>query len=166
VRNHRCRQPSRAGSAGFTLVEVLVAVGLITLALGSVGSGIFQALSVERYWRQDVVATKELRHAQSWFAGDAINTATTSLVEDDPPASSVTLGWTDPDGVTHSATYAVYGSSLTRTFDGSQITMASHVTSASFSLSDRVLTFQLTVGAEQGTTDTASLSTYLRMMTD
>jgi len=62
-----------AGSGGTTLMEVLVAVGLISAATGIVGSGLFRVTSIQRFWRDDVIATKDLRHAGSWFAGDAIN---------------------------------------------------------------------------------------------
>lgn len=60
-------------SRGFTLVETLIAVGIMTMMLGLVGGGIFQSLSIEKFWLDDVVATRELRHAESWFAGDALN---------------------------------------------------------------------------------------------
>ena len=60
-------------SRGFTLVETLIAVSIMTMMLGLVGGGIFQSLSIERFWLDDVVATREVRHAESWFAGDAMN---------------------------------------------------------------------------------------------
>ena len=60
-------------SHGFTRVESLVAVGIMTMMLGLVGGGIFQSLSIEKFWLDDVVATREVRHAESWFAGDAMN---------------------------------------------------------------------------------------------
>ena len=64
---------SLADSSGFTMVEVLFAVGIISLAVGIVGDSIFQVVSVRRHWMDDAVATKNLRHAGSWFAGDALN---------------------------------------------------------------------------------------------
>ena len=60
-------------SRGFTLVESLMAVGIMTMMLGLVGGGIFQSLSIEKFWLDDVVATREVRHAESWYAGDAMN---------------------------------------------------------------------------------------------
>ena len=68
-------------ASGFTIAEVTVAVGILTLALALVGSSVFQSLSIERFWQDDVVATKELRHAGSWFAGDAMNAETTDLID-------------------------------------------------------------------------------------
>ena len=43
------------------------------LGLGLVGSGIFQSLVIERKWVDDVMATRDIRHADSWLAGDAMN---------------------------------------------------------------------------------------------
>ena len=60
-------------SHGFTMVESLMAVGIMTMMLGLVGGGIFQSLSIEKFWLDDVVATRQVRHAESWFAGDAMN---------------------------------------------------------------------------------------------
>lgn len=164
VRCARLFRQGPGGSGGFTLIETLLAVALTVMAVSIVGSSIFQALSLEGVWRQDVVATREVRHAASWFAGDALNATATDLVDGAPPAGSVALSWDDASGTGHSALYSVSGSELTRDFDGAQITLARQVVSTAFSLSGKVLTFELTVVAERGGTETATLNTYLRML--
>lgn len=84
-------------SRGFTLVETLIAVSIMTMMLGLVGGGIFQSLSIERFWLDDVVATREVRHAESWFAGDAMNAeevcvgVDAELPTDEVPSGSVVL---------------------------------------------------------------------------
>ena len=153
-----------AGRSGFTLVEVLVAVSILTLAVGMVGSGIFQSLSVQRSWRGKMVATKEWRRAHSWFAGDALNSEITNLVDGEPSADTVTLAWTGSDEVLHTATYRLSGSSLVREFDGVETVVARNVVSASFSLLGKVLTFELEVGTGGEAPKSASLQTYLRML--
>ena len=60
-------------SSGFTLAETLVALSIMGLGMGLVGSGIFQSLVIERVWVDDVMATRDVRHAGSWLAGDAMN---------------------------------------------------------------------------------------------
>lgn len=154
--NHRLTQ------SGFTLVEMLVAISLTAMALGMVGSSAFQALSVRRTWQSDVIATKEWRHVESWFAGDAMNADSTSLVDGNPPVGSVTLSWTDSNSTTHNAIYSLSGNDLIRDFDGVQVTMARNVTSSQFSLSGKVLTAVLQVRAENGSLDTSQLDTFLR----
>ena len=151
-------------TTGFTLVESVVVTGIITVALSMVGGGIFQVLSIQRTWRDDVVATKELRHAGSWFAGDALNATATDLVPDDPPVGSVTLQWTDGAGVPRTVTYSLSGVFLERASGGDVIAVARRVTSVGFSLAGQTLTFDLTVEAETGGTESASLQTYLRML--
>jgi len=85
-------------SRGFTMVEALIAVGIMTMMLGLVGGGIFQALSIEKFWLDDVVATREVRHAESWFAGDAMNAeevcaAGAELAPGATSSGSLTLVW-------------------------------------------------------------------------
>ena len=60
-------------SRGFTLVEVLVAVSILTVVVGIFGAGMFPVLSIQRFWTDDLNATRKARHAGNWFAGDALN---------------------------------------------------------------------------------------------
>ena len=124
------------GTQGFTLVEVLVALGILSLAIGLAGSGLFQVFSFQTSYQDKVVATKDLRHAGSWFSGDALN-AQSAIDENGEPldclsaADSVTLSWTDHGGAMHSSTYQVSGNSLEREYDGRVNTLANHVVSNS-----------------------------------
>ena len=163
-----------AGSGGTTLMEVLVAVGLISAASGIVGAGIFRVTSIQRFWSDDVIATKDLRHAGSWLAGDAINAedaldagGTTRLTCDPVPAEHETnLTWTSSDGSTHTAHYAVVQGALIRTMDGAQLTLATNVVdqSPTFSLCGDFLTLTLAVEASRNATETLSLRTRLRKL--
>ena len=96
-----------ARSGGFTLVEAVIAVGILTLGLGLVGSAVFQSLAIERFWRDDVTAVRELRHAGSRFAGDVLYTETTDLVDSAAAVGSVNLTWTDAGGVAHTGSMPV-----------------------------------------------------------
>ena len=149
---------------GFTLVELLVALSLTTMALSMIGSSAFQALSVRRTWQGDVIATKEWRPVESWFAGDAMNARTTDLISGNPPTSSVTLSWVDGNSIPHTSTYSVTGNELIRDFDGVQNTLARNVVSSLYSLSGKVLRVVLEVRAENGLSETSQLDTYLRNM--
>ena len=179
--NLRAIKATLAGSSGFTLMEVLIAVSIITLAVGLVGTGIFQVTNVRRYWADDAQATYDLRHAGSWFAEDALNAEkalTTpggnSLAEDcsTPPASpvsAVTLTWTDTDGVAHQATYTTAAGGLTRKNedrDQTPIIIDGVVdNSVKFSLCKSMLTLELKVEADREATETMNLKTYLRKLT-
>lgn len=151
-------------AAGFTIVEVLVAVSVLTLGAGLVGSSVFQVLSVDRYWRDEVVATREWRHAGSLFASDALNAETVSLVNGAPATTAVTFTWTTADGAAHTSTYGISGGALLRTLDANQMVAAEKVVSLAFSRSGKTVTFDLEVQADRGGTDTMSLQTYLRKL--
>jgi hypothetical protein len=153
-----------ASAAGFTVPEVMVAVGILAVTVGLIGSGVFQVLSIQRFWEDDVIATKELRRAGSWFSSDALNAEVTDLVDGAPPVSGVTLSWTDTDGVDHTASYSLVGDTLLRVFDGTAITAGRRVVSASFSLSEKLITLELEVQSDRGSTESMSLQTYLRQL--
>ncbi|MFN3973825.1 MAG: type II secretion system protein J [Dehalococcoidia bacterium] len=153
-----------ADAYGSTLVEVVVAVGITTLAVGMVGKGIFQVFSLERSWRERITATREVRQAFTWFARDALNTSSLTLQDGAPPAQAVTLSWTDRNGALHSVTYSLSGGLLVREESGVQGVLARNVTAGGFSLSGGVLTFQLEVQTPRGIAKEGALQTYLRRL--
>ncbi|MCH8279485.1 MAG: prepilin-type N-terminal cleavage/methylation domain-containing protein [Chloroflexi bacterium] len=166
---------STADSSGFTLIEALVAIGILTFAVAIIGSGMFQVFNFQQFWQADVVATKELRHAGSWFAGDALNAedvldaggVTQLTCNPDPAAEQVTLQWTDKDGVTqHSATYSLSGAKLIRNYDGDLNTMARPVVAGSldFTLCGNLLTLKMQVEADRSTNEDITLQTYIRRL--
>ena len=97
------------GRGGFTLIEVVVGVTLLSSVSVMVMIASFQVVNSQRSWRDDVTATKELRHMGSWFARDSINTMTTTLADGLSDNASTTIHWTDVDGVFHTATYSLSG---------------------------------------------------------
>ena len=160
-----------AGAGGFTLMELVVAPSLLTLATGMIGTALFQVHSIQRFWRDAAVATMELRHAGSRFAGDAFQAEN---VLNGPKgtilpcilisrADSATLILSDGRGP-HVVTYLIKGTGLTRDYDGAGIIVARVIVSESvgFSLRNNELTFDLVVNADQGKTEIMSLKTHIR----
>ena len=153
-------------SSGYTLVEVIVAIGILMAILGLFSGALFQVLSIQRFWRDDVIATKELRHAGSWFSGDALNAETVDLVGCTSPPSCVKLTWADAttSTITHLATYSLSVDNLVRDYDGIQTIVARDVLSADFSLSSKTLTFDLGVKGPKGEAATSTLRSFLRKL--
>ena len=150
-------------SSGFALLEVAVAMTLLTFAIGLVGTSVFQVLSGAEYWQSDVKATKDLRHAGSWFAGDVMsNSKSTDLVDGASAVSSVMFTTFTDDEIT----YSIAGNDLIRTFDDgvsvAQTTLSKQVVSVNFSLTGDVVTFSLELPAAHGNTETITLNTHLR----
>ena len=162
-------------STGFSLVEALVALGILSLVVSLVSSGLFQVLSFQKPWQDDKLAVKELRHAGSWFAGDGLNTeevfdaggVNKLTCNPDPAVQKVTLRWTDKDGVTkHTAIYSLTGQNLIRNYDGNENTMARPVVknSLSFTLCGNFLNLNFKVEAKRGSTEDIVLQTYARRL--
>ena len=148
-----------AQSSGFALLEVSVALAILSLGVGLIGTSIFQVFDIQRSWQNQRVATKETRHAASWFAGDALKAEATDLVDQDPPVDSVILTLASGD-----VTYSRTGDTLTREADGNQNVVAKDVVSTGFAIDGEVLTFTVEVATAGGDAETLNLQTYLRMM--
>ena len=171
-----CLRRSLAGSAGFTLIEVVVAVGIISLAVGMIGGGLFNVHSIQGFWRDNVVATYEVRRATSRFAEDALQAENVIDPEQTgevrlacnpgSPPSSVNLTWTDTGGVSHTTIYSVSAEELVRVHDGITLTVARQVaaSSVSFSLCGSLLTFNLGIKSGKGATESMRTQTYLRRL--
>ncbi len=105
-------------SCGFALLEIAVGLSILSMGVGLIGTSVFQVLSIQRHWQDDRVATKDLRHTGSWFAGDALN-AETVVFGGTAAAPTVTLSWVDSsdplDPQFHSSVYSLAGDILTRT---------------------------------------------------
>ena len=163
-------------SRGFTLIELLISVTILTIVTGIFGAGMFQVLSIQRFWTDDIKAVREVRHAGSWFSGDALN-ATDVLdaggvdrltCTPSPSVQQVTLTWTDTSGAAHNVVYSVTGDELLRDFDsnGTPLVLASGVVanSISFTLCGNTLRVNMDVQADRNTTDNLDLITYMRKL--
>ena len=163
-------------SRGFTLIELMVSVTILTIVTGIFGAAMFQVLSIQRFWTDDIKAVREIRHAGSWFSGDALN-ATDVLdaggvdrltCTPSPPVQQVTLTWTDTSGTAHNVVYSVTGDELLRDFDsnGTPLGLASGVVanSISFTLCGNTLRVNMDVQADRNTTDKLDLITYMRKL--
>ena len=165
-----------ASSGGFTLIELLISVTILSVVTGIFGAGMFQVLSIQRFWIDNVKATREVRHAGSWFAGDALNATdvldaggvTRLTCTPNPAVQQVTLTWTDSSDSPHNAIYSVSGDELQRDFDsnGSPLVLAGRVVanSASFTLCGNTLRLKIDVLADRNTTDSLDLITYVRKL--
>jgi len=163
-------------SGGFTLIELLVSVTILTVVVGIFGAGMFQVLSIQRFWTDDVKAVREVRHAGSWFAGDALNAtevydaggSTRLTCTPNPDVEQITLVWTDTSAVTHTAIYKIVGTELHRDFDsnGFPLVLATGVvaSSTSFTLCGNTLRLNVEILADRDTTDTLDLITYVRKL--
>ena len=151
----------RRRESGFTMVELLVGVGILTVIMSTVGMSLSHALGTQQGVIDDGRAMIELRKGLSWFAEDIRKASTSDLADGAPAVSNATFMWTDEyndAGINHTSGYNLAGAELVRTYDGAAHTVARNVVSASFSKSGSKITLQLEIDAGEGTTRSHSLS--------
>ncbi len=128
---------------GFTLVEVLIALGIAAMITGVIGTAIFQILDRSARGGETVRALNDIQNAGQWLYLDGERAETTLLVENDPPVNSLELSWV-ADGQSHTVLYSISGTELLRDHDGVVTTVARYVSNADFSISNRLITVNLT----------------------
>ncbi len=164
LRGTRAARRTHRRERGFSLVEAIASIGVLGLVMGLISLSIFQILSIERWWKADVLAAKELRHAMSWYGRDAPNAESTTLVNGAGQVPTVVITWADADDINHSATYSFTGGQLIRTYDGAPIVVARNVTSAGFNRTGQLLRIQLSVTSSGGGIDTQALDVFARRL--
>lgn len=119
---------------GFTLVELMMATAVTGLIASFLGTGIYEMLTVTDYGNGRLTAVHELQNAAHWFSLDGQRAVTASA----DGGLSLTISESS------SITYSLVGTELRRTAGGTPLTLAKNITSASFSISNRVITMSLT----------------------
>ena len=149
---------------GLTLAEVLVAVGLLTIATSIIGASMAQAMRSEQVIRDDGLAINELRNGLGWFAEDVKNAQAADIA-----GGVLSLTWTDRfDDVNenHTVIYEQVGPLLVRNHvDGALMdghAVARRVSSVEFSISGRTVSIEMEVESQLGSTRTLSASAVMR----
>ena len=138
---------------GFTLIEVLVVLAVggvlmtgLVLSIHNIFWGTFRSNS-------QVVALTDLNHAALSIKKDLMMTQNTDLT-DNVSQSSVWLGWTDytsfeTGNLTHSSSYALSGTELQRTYDGTVGIAGRNITSLGFTKNGRVIDVVITAAGSR-----------------
>lgn len=142
------------GERGFTLIELLIATAVTGFIVSVLGVAIYQIITVTEYSNDKMTAMHELQNAAHWFNIDGQRASAAS--------GSNELVLTLPDD--SSITYALAGTELNRTADGSQMTVARNITSATFSVQNRTITMNLTSSpvGRQNVSEQGAYKVYLR----
>lgn len=138
------------GERGFTLVELLMGAAITAVIVSFLGFMVFQTFQVEEYGDAQVTARNELQNAAAWLQSDAVEAKTAT--------GGAQLTLTMPDSTTVS--YTRSGTNLIRTAGSTVNTIARNITAASFSVSGRLITVDLT-SAPPGRSGAVAQGTYL-----
>lgn len=120
---------------GFTTLELLVVCTIGAMSAGLISQALVQMTQRVSAEVTSLHASSAARTASFWLGRDLQMAQSTNLADGAPPSSSLTMSWTNYFGSSsqaHSAAYAVVGSDLRRTYDGTQTTVARGVESVQF----------------------------------
>jgi len=135
---------------GFTLVELLMGAAITAVVVAFLGFMVFQTFQVEEFGDAQITARNELQNAAAWMQGDAVEARTAA------GGSQITLTMPDASVVT----YTKSGTYLTRTSGSTVNTIARNVSAATFSVSGRLITVDLT-STPPGRSGAAAQGTYM-----
>ena len=131
------------------MVELIVAIAVTGVIVAFLGTAIFQIITVSEYGNGRLTAMHELQNSAHWFNLDGQKAV----------SASVDGGLLLTISETTSITYSLVGTELRRTSEGSYMTLARNITSADFSVANRVITMSLT-SAPEGRYDVSENGTY------
>lgn len=92
---------------GLSLVELVIALAIISLIAGVTVVAIDQLLQSSRQANDQQQAVSQLRQAEHWMTRDALMSQTVVPDAVNPSGFPVTLSWTTSQGVAHEVTYSL-----------------------------------------------------------
>ena len=139
---------------GITMVELLVAVAVTGIIVVFLGTAIYQIITVTEYGNDRLTAMHELQNSAHWFNLDGQRAST----------ANVNGGLSLTISANNSITYSLAGTELRRTAGGNQMTLAKNISSADFSIQNRVITMSLTSSPDgrDNVSENGSYKVYLR----
>jgi prepilin-type N-terminal cleavage/methylation domain-containing protein len=148
---------------GFTLVELLVGVSIMTVIVTVMASGLTQGFRGVWFQRSGLTSLDETRRILPTITQDLQVATATNLVNGAAPVASVSITSIDPETyptpTTHTTTYSRSGNNLVRTVDGVPQTVARNIADVNFSVSGSTYTVELTARAE-GSSSSEETSTW------
>jgi len=133
---------------GITLMELVMAMGVTAVILGSVTATLWQVFAMNSRSINHMTAVRQVQSAGYWVSRDALMAQTVSPTA--PSGFPLRLIWTDWGGVVHDVTYSIVNNRLKRSQGASDSFIASYIDSAtacSWSDGKLILTVKATVGS-------------------
>ncbi|MFH1382833.1 MAG: prepilin-type N-terminal cleavage/methylation domain-containing protein [Chloroflexota bacterium] len=137
---------------GFTLVELLAALAILSVVLMVIVQIIYSIMITNASGNRQVVALTDINRASLAIKNDLLMAQITDLV-DGVPKSSANLTWYDYTssfdttfGTMHSASYSLAGRELRRTYDGVVSIVGRNVVSISFTRNGNDVTVVISTG--------------------
>ncbi len=137
---------------GFTLLELLVTLAIGSVILTASLLSLHQVVLGTDRSNSQVVALTDVDQAAHRIKEDIIMAQSANLIDGNPiPQSYISLTWTDSTTsftstakTAHSSSYALSGTLLRRTYDGTVSIVGRNITSVGFTQSGRVINLVIT----------------------
>jgi prepilin-type N-terminal cleavage/methylation domain-containing protein len=137
------------GEQGFTLVELLIVTAITGFIFSILGAAIHHIVTVPEYGNERVTALHELQNIAHWVNLDG------QMAQSATGGDELVLTLPDDSSIS----YTLVGTDLIRTTSTANRTLAQHVTSANFSIQDRIITMAL-ISAPDGRWGVGENETY------
>ena len=132
---------------GYTLLEFIVALGLVGVMLPALVGLIWQEVRGTGIAKSTVTACSEMSNVSRRLSQDCMMAQSSDLVNEAAPVDQLTLTWMEWYQLTaapHVSIYWLSGTDLKRDYDGVVTTVARNISSIAFSQTDRVITVRVT----------------------
>lgn len=140
------RQTGLARQGGFTLVELLVSVSIMTAVVTGLSAVVFRAFRDVPFQRSGLSSLDESRRVLVSVSRDLQVATATNLINGASPVPSVTITAKAPGtALTHTTVYSRSGNNLVRTLDGVPGIVGRNITAAGFSVSGSGALFTVTL---------------------
>jgi type II secretory pathway pseudopilin PulG len=139
---------------GMTMVELVIAIATTGIIVAFLGTAVYQIITVSGYGNDRLSATHELENAAHWFYNDGQRAKAAT------GGTELELTMTDNSSIT----FTLDGTDLKRTSGGGEMTLARNITTALFSIDNRVITMSLTAtpSGRYGVSENGTYYVYLR----
>jgi len=125
---------------GFTMVELLISIGILGIMAPLLAFALFQILTFTERGRAGFEAQADTRNASTWMSQDIMMAQGTDLVVGTPigdPDCGTPVGFTwtdyfDDRNTNHEVTYCLDGNDLKRTYDDAELVIARNIASVTF----------------------------------
>lgn len=145
---------------GFTLIELLVALPIGAAIVFVIIAGIFQVYQGRIDISGKSHAMMDIDSSLHWICRDLVMAQETSLINEAPPVSQISITWEDmtqwaqdAGETSHTASYVQLDNKLYRTYDGLQNIIGEYITDIGFSVDGKL--FTVTVTSQPSFPDTA-----------
>jgi prepilin-type N-terminal cleavage/methylation domain-containing protein len=139
---------------GYTLVELLITLAISGIIFTAVGSAIYQMSTVSGLGNDKLTANHELQNTAYWFNLDGQSALSAKA------GTSLTYYLADERTIS----YVLNGTDLLRTDGSAQMTLARNISSAGFSVADRLVSLKITasISGRANISEQRNYKVYLR----